>query len=53
MTLIAYLPLMFALLGLMIYGFVPGKAQEIGRLMFACGWLVTMFSLASKVLKLP
>lgn len=41
---IVLVPLLVCLIGMMIYALaVNGKAAEIGRLMFACGLLVTLF----------
>ncbi len=51
---IAYIPLLVALLGLLAYALASNpKVQEIGRIALFCGLLVTMFSLASKVLRFP
>ena len=50
---IAIVPLLCALAGLVIYGLASAsKPQEIGRLIFFAGLLVTMFALAGKVVKL-
>lgn len=50
---IAYIVFILALLGLVLYVLpLNGKIQEIGRIMFMCGLLVTMFALGGKVVKL-
>jgi len=51
--LVALLPALVALVGLVVYVLASnGKAQEIGRLMFACGLLVTMFVVARTTVRL-
>ncbi|MGH8748809.1 MAG: hypothetical protein ACREU5_06855 [Burkholderiales bacterium] len=52
MTITILLPLAVALLGALLYGFAPGKAQELGRLMFAMGLLAAMIHLSARVLEL-
>lgn len=50
---IAYFPLIIALIGLLMYMFTANsKVTEVGRLMFASGLLVTLFTMASKVVRL-
>lgn len=50
---IAYFPLIIALIGLLMYMLTTNaKVTEVGRLMFASGLLVTLFTMASKVIKL-
>jgi len=51
---IAYFPLVIALIGLLMYYFAAAssKTVEVGRLMFSCGLLVTLFTMASKVIRL-
>lgn len=51
---IAYLPILFALLGLLMYILASNpKVVEIGRVTFMCGLFVSLWPLMSKVLKLP
>lgn len=50
---IAYIPILFALVGLLLYALVSnGKIAEIGRLMFATAFLVVMFTFAHDVLRI-
>lgn len=51
MQLIILAPLVVCLFGLLIYllGANP-KTQEMGRLAYACGLLVTLFSVATKLI---
>lgn len=52
-TVIAYIPLLAAVVGVLLYALASNaKIQEVGRIMFACGFLVTMFVLAEHVIKL-
>lgn len=54
MTVTAYIPALVAVIGLLVYFLATkGETKETGRLMFACGLLVTLFTLASKVVRLP
>jgi hypothetical protein len=39
----ALIPVLFAIAGLLIYGLAPGKAQTIGLWIFVCAFLVLMF----------
>ena len=49
---IAYIPLIFAILGLFIYLLVArADLKEIGRLVFFAGFLVFMFTLASETIR--
>ncbi len=51
--LVALLPLLVALVGLVVYALASnGKAQEIGRLMFACGLLATLLVVARTTVRL-
>lgn len=53
MTVALIIPLLVALIGMVVYILAAnGKAQELGRLMFACGLLVTLFAVARTVVKL-
>lgn len=53
MTLIATVPMIFCLAGLLVYLFAARpKVCEAGRLMFACGLLVALYVLATHVVKL-
>lgn len=50
---IAIVPLLFALLGLLMYVLASSaKLVRIGEIVFFCGFLVTMMTMASKVLRL-
>jgi Na+/phosphate symporter len=50
---IAYLPLLIALIGVLMYALSANpKVVEIGRIMFWTGLLVTLFSVASKTVRL-
>lgn len=52
-SMIAYIPLLFAVVGVLMYALATNpKIQEIGRIMFACGWLVTMFVLSGHTLRI-
>jgi|GEM_PF-2742832 len=52
MTLTILLPLLVAIVGMLVYALAAGpKPAEIGRLAYACGLLVTLFELASHVIK--
>jgi hypothetical protein len=46
---IIYLPLLVSLIGLVLYFAVKTNAEvkEVGRLMFACGLLATLFAMSS------
>jgi Na+/phosphate symporter len=49
--LVAFIPLVLCLVGLVVYLItVNPRAQEIGRILFFCGLLVTMMALATKTL---
>jgi Na+/phosphate symporter len=51
--LISWVVLLIAVAGLVIYLVATNaKAQEIGRLMFACGLLALCFALAGKTVRL-
>jgi hypothetical protein len=51
---VAYLPLLVALIGLLIYILSNnGKAQELGRILFFCGVLVLVMSMAGRSVRLP
>jgi hypothetical protein len=41
---IAYLSIIVAIVGLLVYAFAPGKAGEAGKIAFACGLLVFLLS---------
>lgn len=48
------LVLLIAIIGLLIYVLAAnGKAQEIGRALMWCGFLVALFMLAGKTVHLP
>lgn len=50
---IAFVPAIFAVVGLLLYILATNpKLQEIGKLTFFAGFLVTMFTLASKTVHL-
>jgi len=49
---IAIIPLLAAIVGLLIYVLgANAKVIEVGRALFWCGLLVTLFTVASKVIK--
>ncbi len=51
--LIAYLPMIIALLGLLLYVLASnGKVAEIGRILFFVGMLWTVSTLTGKTVKL-
>ncbi len=50
---IAYLPLLIAIIGLLMYALcASAKLVEIGRILFWTGALVTLFRLESKTVRL-
>ena len=53
MIVIAIVPLLVAVVGLLMW-FVSGngKVQELGRLLFFCGALVTLFVMGGKVVRI-
>lgn len=49
---IAIIPLLAAIVGLLIYVLAANaKVVEVGRALFWCGLLVTLFTVASRVIK--
>lgn len=45
-------PLLVCLIGIVAYALIEkGKGVEIARLMFACGLLVTLFQMATRVIR--
>lgn len=47
MSLVAIVPLVAALVGLLVYALsANGKVAELGRIAFSCGLLVTLFVFA-------
>lgn len=52
MTLI--FPVLFAFVGLLVYLVSSNaKAQEVGRIIFACGLLVSLWAMSARVFHLP
>lgn len=50
---IAIVPVIVTIVGVLAYALASNaKIAEIGRLAYACGLLVTLFTLASKVIRL-
>ena len=50
---ITLVPALFAVLGILLYVLATNaKVVELGRLTFACGFLVTMATLSSKAIHL-
>lgn len=50
---IAYIPVLVALLGLLLYALASNpKVQEVGRILFFCGALAECLALAGHVLRL-
>ena len=46
-----FIPLLVALIGVLMYALATNpKVQEIGRIMFFCGLLVTLFEVAGHVI---
>ncbi len=53
MIVIAYLPLLVCVVGALVYGLASNpKAQELGRLAYACGLVAFCFALASHVVRI-
>lgn len=53
MSISILLPLLVCILGLLVYALAASpKVQELGRLAYACGLLVSLFALAGRVLRL-
>mgnify|MGYP001585277591 CR=1 FL=1 len=53
MTVIAIVPLLVCVIGLLVYALASNtKVAELGRLSFAMGLLVTLLVFASKVVRL-
>lgn len=53
MLIITVIPLLVAIIGLLIYALAANpKVAECGRLMFACGTLVTLWSLAGHTVRI-
>ncbi len=47
MIIVAYMPALFALLGLLIWILATNPIlKEVGKILFFCGWLVTNLTLA-------
>lgn len=50
---IAYIPLLFAIVGLLIYVLAKSpEVKHIGDVLMWTGWLVTMLAMASRTLRL-
>ena len=50
---IAFIPLLFALIGLLMYVLASNaKVSELGRILFLVGWFFTMYSVAGKTVHL-
>jgi len=53
MSLSILLPLLVAIIGMLVYALsANAKVQELGRLAYGCGLLVTLFELATHVVHL-
>jgi len=53
MVLVSSLPLLFAVVGVLLYALSSNpKIVEIGRLMFACGLLVSLYAVAGHTTRL-
>lgn len=53
MSIAILLPLLVCIIGLLVYALAANpKVQELGRLAYGCGLLVTLFALAGHVLRL-
>ncbi len=50
--LIAIVPVLAALLGLLLWGFAPGDAKTAGKILFAAGTLVTVYVLAGHTVRI-
>ena len=51
--LVVLIPALILVIGLLLYALASnGKVQEIGRIMFACGMLVTTWVLATRTVTL-
>jgi hypothetical protein len=52
MTIYILLPLLVCIIGVLIYALASnGKAQELGRIAYFAGLLVTLFEVANHVIK--
>lgn len=53
MTIVVFIPIIFAVLGLLIFLMASrADVKEIGKIMFFCGLLVTMFVFATNKVSL-
>lgn len=53
MIIVAYIPLLFAILGMLIYVLASNhKMSHLGDVLFWTGWLVTMLTMAKHVFRL-
>ncbi len=50
--LIAYIPIVFIILGILLMASKNQKVYEAGRIMYACGMLVTAYTLSTTVMRL-
>jgi hypothetical protein len=48
---ISYIPLLFIVVGALVYSLSSGKAAELGRLLYGAAVLVELFRLASVSVK--
>jgi len=47
------IPVLVCVVGVLVYALASnGKVQELGRIAYACGLLVTLWQLAGRVLRL-
>lgn len=53
MSVIIIIPLLVCLVGMLAYALsANGRIQELGRLAYGCGLLVTLFVVATRLVKL-
>lgn len=45
-------PVLAAVVGALVYALTEGKASELGRVLYACGALVSLFVAATQVVRL-
>ena len=54
MTLIAWIPVLFMIVGALLYALAANpKVQELGRILFAAGAFAMAFAWAGKLVSLP
>ena len=51
--LVAYLPIVIAIIGLLLWALTEGKLSEAGRLLFFAGVLAACLTLAGRTVRIP